>query len=143
VCIASIPVPESSGNVSLRMDGGEKSIDASFVPTSDLLGVSGAEKLKIKQKIIFSHVYEKKLTDNTREDRRHYQICRLLAVIFEMEGHVEIAKTNYTRVSLTAIPVSKTPGLVIYYPLKRFICSSTFFLISALQVYPEFQCQPG
>ena len=51
--MASIPVPESSGNVSLRMDGGEKSIDASFVPTSDLLGVSGAEKLKDKNKIIF------------------------------------------------------------------------------------------
>ena len=52
--MASIPVPESSGNVSLRMDGGEKSIDASFVPTSDLLGVSGAEKLKDKNKNNFS-----------------------------------------------------------------------------------------
>ena len=43
--IPSIPVPESSGRVvSFKM--GEKSIDASLVPTKDLLGVSGAEKLK-------------------------------------------------------------------------------------------------
>jgi hypothetical protein len=44
-CKPSMPVPESSGNVvSFRI--GEKSMDASLVPTNDLLGVSGAEKLK-------------------------------------------------------------------------------------------------
>ena len=42
----SIPVPESSGKVSLRIDGGENNMDASLVPTNDLLGVSGAEKLQ-------------------------------------------------------------------------------------------------
>ena len=38
--------PESSGRpVSFKMPGGEKSIEASLVPTKLLLGVSGAEKL--------------------------------------------------------------------------------------------------
>ena len=49
LCMASIPVPESSGRVvSFRI--GEKSIDASLVPTKDLLGVSGAEKLERQKK---------------------------------------------------------------------------------------------
>jgi len=37
--------PESSGSVSFKIDGGEKIIEASLVPTKDLLGVSGFEKL--------------------------------------------------------------------------------------------------
>lgn len=37
--------PESSGSVSFRIAGGEKSRDASLVPTRDLLGVSGAVRL--------------------------------------------------------------------------------------------------
>lgn len=40
-----LSMPESSGSVSLRMPGGEKSMDASLVPIRLLLGVSGAEKL--------------------------------------------------------------------------------------------------
>ena len=40
------PAPESSGNaVSFNIAGGENNMDASLVPTSDLLGVSGASKL--------------------------------------------------------------------------------------------------
>ena len=38
-------MPESSGNVSFKIPGGENNIEASLVPTKLLLGVSGAEKL--------------------------------------------------------------------------------------------------
>ena len=42
------PAPESSGSaVSFNIAGGENSIDASLVPTNDLLGVSGASKLEL------------------------------------------------------------------------------------------------
>jgi hypothetical protein len=48
--IPSIPVPESSGKV-VSFKIGENSIDASLVPTKDLLGVSGAEKLNKTRKL--------------------------------------------------------------------------------------------
>ena len=55
--IPSIPVPESSGKVvSFKM--GENNMDASLVPTNDLLGVSGAEKLKYYSELILGNFTE-------------------------------------------------------------------------------------
>ena len=89
--MASIPVPESSGNVSLRMDGGEKSIDASFVPTSDLLGVSGAEKLKDENKNYFSFLFVKPI------NRQYYHQNNIL--LSKLQSGTEVKYCFGTKLS--------------------------------------------